>query len=780
MIKRQGLGLFTKLLTGASALSFSVVAVAQEQPTTSAAANVGIKANQPAADIIVTATRRAESLRDVPMSINVATGEQIERLKILDVKDVQQLAPGLELTNTTGRNNVATLRGISFDPDQGTRPSVDLYFNEIPVDPQTAFTAIYDIDQIEVLRGPQGSLRGRTSPAGAITLRTRRPNLSEQEGYFQATGTEDHAFNFQAGVSSPIVTDKLAVRLSGLYDGNRLNQVRNIHSDEFSRSRTKSGRVSLAWQPFQGLTANLMYQYLLLENRTNQQVFGPGNAAIGNPPISVDERLAVHEGPITQKNSTHLVTADIDWDLGPVSLAFVGGHQDTKLTNEQEFDQGNAVHNYAPGQHGVIPYNVDTAELRIVSNNKGFWNWTVGAYYSNQKQFVVTSGSNDVLRADPGDVVPDSITLGRTNIQIPLTTETLAFAASSRFEFTDQLTLEVGARYSINKQDSQLILVLPSGPLVLLSPSAKTKPLTGGATLTYKVNPDLTVYAAYGRSHRPGGLSFGLSFVPIDPNLLTPKDETSNSFEVGLKTSLLDRRLSLETAIFYQKFNNFISRFNNIPTDQGTRGAFGFSGLPDGSIDAFNPFTYSGDATVKGIEMTLAGKPVDSWDFSLSASYVKARYDDAQLPCTTLAGGSPVIIGGGNVSYCNLSRLADVPDFSLTANTEIRFPMGGAMPFVRGLLNYRPSVLSERNFFDYPSRVLLNMFVGVRDLDSKWELSVFARNLLNQNRITNISASNAQVVGRTPANKAVFFDSGYRTINTTNPREFGISASYRF
>jgi hypothetical protein len=105
-------------------------------------------------DIIVTATRREEKLQDVPMSVNVATGEQLEKLKIFDVKDISQLAPGLQLTNTTGRNNTTTLRGITFDPDQGTGPAVQTYYNEIPTDAQTIFTAVYDIQQIEVLRGP--------------------------------------------------------------------------------------------------------------------------------------------------------------------------------------------------------------------------------------------------------------------------------------------------------------------------------------------------------------------------------------------------------------------------------------------------------------------------------------------------------------------------------------------------------------------------------------------------------------------------------------------------
>ncbi|MCY1672812.1 TonB-dependent receptor plug domain-containing protein [Novosphingobium sp. SL115] len=146
-------------------------------------------------EIIVTATRQSQKLQDVAMTVNVATGEQLETFKIFDVKDVQQLAPGLELTNSTGRNNTTTLRGITFDPDQGTAPAVQVYYNEIPTDPQTVYTAIYDIQQIEVLRGPQGLLRGLSAPAGAITIATRRPNFDAPEGYAQISGTTRAGYN---------------------------------------------------------------------------------------------------------------------------------------------------------------------------------------------------------------------------------------------------------------------------------------------------------------------------------------------------------------------------------------------------------------------------------------------------------------------------------------------------------------------------------------------------------------------------------------------------------
>jgi iron complex outermembrane receptor protein len=128
------------------------------------------------------------------------------------------------------------------------------------------------------------------------------------------------------------------------------------------------------------------------------------------------------------------------------------------------------------------------------------------------------------------------------------------------------------------------------------------------------------------------------------------------------------------------------------------------------------------------------------------------------------------------VSYClNDDRIANVPTFSFSANTEIRFPVGTLAPFVRGLFSYQPSFFASTVNFDYPSRSLVNLYVGLRGPDARWEVSLFAKNALDQNRITNISAGNSQQ----PTFGAPY-DSGYRTINATNPREFGLTATYNF
>lgn len=792
-----------------------------EEAQTQAADDVGGN------EIIVTATRQSQKLQDVAMTVNVATGEQLEKFKIFDVKDVQQLAPGLELTNSTGRNNTTTLRGITFDPDQGTAPAVQVYYNEIPTDAQTAYTAIYDIQQIEVLRGPQGLLRGLSAPAGAITIATRRPNFDEPEGYAQITGTTRAGYNAQMGASLPF-SDKFAIRVAALVDGNRLNQVRNIPSGERSESYTQSARITVGWRPTDNFTSYLTYQYLEADNRQFQQVVGSGNnpysqyftipvPGVGNlpaqlagvfipdttspsgPVLGTGDYASVQDGRFRNQNKTHLVNLNLEYDLGAATVSLVGAHQESTLNIERDLDITNALPRYVQFSNVVTPYKVSTAELRLDSNNREGLGWGIGAFYTKQtgttvvnqdsSQFWYSVNPNAQVNlpfAAIGVQAPGftpftlSNTLGiATLVTVPVNSQTWSFNGNLRYR-SGPLSIEGGVRYSIRKaiQTTQLTLAgaVNSGPTEIIPANLQRnvdKPITGGLNISYAITPDLNVFAAYGHSFRSG--STGVSTpAGISADLIQTTPEKSDSVEAGIKGTLFDRRVNYSVSGYYQKIDNFLTRFNNIyysaPANQPTNGIFDFN--------------YNGDATIKGVEASIDGRVSDNWDFGLAASYTKARFNNARVPCNDFAGtgvpnenGTPKVTGSGNVSYCAATgRLAETPDFGLTANTEVRLPMGSVTPFVRALFTYRPGFNSERVQYTYQSRELLNMFVGLRTDDGKWELDLFARNLLDQRRIT----FRAQGTGKVNALIAGTFDSGYRQVNVTNPREFGATLKFNW
>lgn len=778
------------LCAGSSALALTGAAHAQ-----SGSGEAGVLE-----DIVVTATRSAQSLQDVPMSINVASGEALQRLNLFDVKDVQLLSPGLDLTNTGGRNNIATLRGIAFDADQGTSPAVDIYFNEIPVDAQTVFTAMYDLEQIEVLRGPQGALRGRTAPAGAITIRTRRPDLSEVNGYAQGTVTDRDAVNFQAGVSIPLVEDRLALRAAMLIDRNDLNQIDNVNRDASSRSTTESARLSLAYAPTDSFNAVIAYQYLYAENDQYQQVVGNGNQpslfdpALSGPPAGVKDRIGVTEGPMNFRNRSHLLTLDANWDLGGHNLQLVAGHQNSLLRQRSDHDFGNAIPGYVNFQDVRTPYKVNTAELRLASSDRSFWNYSASLYYSKQTGDVTVTQDANQFFANDVPLTPLPVSFGaflpiQADILAPTYQRAFAIAASSSFQFTDELRFEVAGRYSFLKtrQESFLTLTSPGlpgagidpfiqGPFNTVDPAIGTQKhdvLTGGANLTYKFSHDVTAYLSYGRSYRGPTAAVGAT-APLDTSLLLTKGEHSDAIEAGVKSAFLDRHMTFNLSAFWQKFDGYISRVRGIH----------YSIEGDGVSDGFFDFNFNGDATVRGVEATLAGR-WDAFDFSTSASYVDAKYDDAMAPCNDFNGdgkpdaaGVPSIPGGQQVAMCGRNdRIAEQPKFSLTANAEYRFAIGDYEPFVRGLFTYRPGFNSTVANYDYRSRETLNLYLGLRGPDRRWELTAFAKNVLNQQRITSISQGNFQIG---TVNPLAAFDSGYRLVSSTTPREFGLTAQFNF
>lgn len=764
-------------------------------------------------DIIVTANRRSQSLQDVPMTVDVASGEQLQKLNLLDVKDVAQLSPGLQLTNTNGRNNTATLRGVTFDPDQGTSPSVDVYLNEVPTSAQTVFAAVYDIEQIEVLRGPQGALRGRTAPAGAITIRTRRPDLEGVDGYYQATGTDRDAYNVQGALSFPIIEGTLALRAAVLVDGNRINQVRNVNSGGRSRSRTESARLSLRWEPDPAVRLNLSYQYLTYDNRVVQQVVGQGNApALGSPdrsgpPASVADYIGVSEGDRRFINEGHFLNGSAEWDLGPATLTVIGGYQFSKLTQAYDQDVGNSIPGYINISRVVAPYKVRTGEVRLSSNNDGMWNWTVSAFYNQDTGLTTQDQNADTFfgrfPAALGLYLP--ITVG---IDVPRYERTMSVAASSRFVFTPDLTLEVGARYTDQRSEQFAYSTvsspgfpgvpgfpIPARPPIAPNTSAlvpaniavgKGQALTGGATLMYEISPGVTTYAAYGRSFRLGSAGVG---VPqnLSVDLIRSGDEHSDAVEIGFKTSLLDRRITANVSAFYQKYDGYIVRLPSIYYDFGLRNALGQAvGAPDGVVDGVFPsgFNYNGDATVKGMEATINARATPNWDLMVGASYAKGRFDGASLPCNDFNGdgspdttGTPRITGRGNVSYCEVDgRLAELPDFNLTANTELRFPMGDVAPYISALVTYRPGFSYWRTNYRYQAQTSINLYVGIRPVSGSWELKGFVKNLLNQKRVLSI-AGPATVPTASPS---MVYDSGYTLISSTIPRELGLTAQLNF
>jgi iron complex outermembrane receptor protein len=789
------------LLAGAASAALGQQALAQQGAQS---APISVE------EIVVTATRSNELLKDVPMAVDVATGEQLRKLNIFDFKDVQQLAPGLELSNRDGRTNTATLRGIAFDPDSGAAPAVDIYFNEMPVDAQTVFTAIYDVNQIEVLRGPQGLLRGRTSPAGAITLKTRPASLGSFEGFLQGTATDLNATNLQGAVSIPLVPGKLAVRLAGLDDRNDMDQVDDVANGDKSHSHTQSARLSLAAQ-IDALNINLTYQHLDSDTRQYAQVIGAGAllpagplplmTLVRNGPVAtVSDRISVVEGPARFRNRGDMLTLQADLDLNWAILSLNAGHQDTRLDQARDGDPTNAVPGYAPVQITRIPYDVSNVEARLASRGEGAFNYSLGAnLYRLTSPVTVSQGNDQLISGLPAFLLglpPEygvistfpfySISPVGVKIRIPSGLRTRSVFGSVSYAFTDRLKLEGGLRYTHYKTSQQSYLTVVAGGATVLDDFA-TLPdkdafksysaVTGGANLSYQLSDALTSYLSYGHAFRGGVAAVG-NTVPLDASLVVTKPEKSDSVEVGLKGELFDRKISFGADVFYQKFDGYLARSSE---------SINASSARNGVIDSGLPLNYNADAVAKGVEGQLSARPTTQWDMSASASYTDAHFKNVRRPCNAYdASGAPVIPAGQQVAFCLTNgKMAESAPFHLTLGSEYRLSAGRFQPFVRGLFTYSPGFKSDVISYHYDDLALLNLFVGVRGPDAAWELTAFARNVFNVEHIRAIAGSTGQ--RQTSVLTPTFalapgqsLDSGYRGVSVNAPREVGVTLRASF
>jgi iron complex outermembrane receptor protein len=459
---------------GASALAIASAADAQNAPAPPPAAAAPAQ-GATLGEIVVTARRRSESLQEVPQTVNAVTADTLQKLNIRQFQDIQSVVPGLSLQPTpTGFQNAASLRGVSFDVNTGAQPTVAFYLNDAPVQLSFLFQSMFDIGQVEVLKGPQGTNRGISAPSGAMTITTHKPDLSDYGGYVDVTATDQHGRNAQGAFNIPIVKDVLALRIAALHDENNINGVGSIHNNLRPSGKTDAVRTSLSFEPSDAFNANIVYQHLDNTLIDYVQVTGPGQGAftIGdtffpssvNPPLSVDQRAAVQDMPNRTTTNENVVVANVDSRIFGQHLSYVGSYTFFKVHAVQESGHPSAgdVGNLLPGVaifQDVHSQQVETThEFRIASDPAPgrFFDYTAGAFYH-----WVNPTSNNGGIVNPGPLLPGAFGNSPTPdlaafnpafqvpviINVPSTTQEVSLFGSITFHLGENTELTGGIRH---------------------------------------------------------------------------------------------------------------------------------------------------------------------------------------------------------------------------------------------------------------------------------------------------------------------------------------------
>lgn len=722
--------------SGVAAIALMATASAAPSYAQDVAADAAATDDAMNADIIVTAQKRDERLVDVPQSIAVVTGDDIERFNLTDFSDIQKLVPGLDISGGT-----VSLRGVKFNALSLTRPTVDVYFNEVLSERAAQIQSMYDVGQIEVLRGPQGSLRAGTGPSGAILIGTRRPSLGGFDGYAAASYTDRRTLNLQGAVSVPIVTDRLAIRVAGLYDEGRGANVRNVVNGARDDNWTRSGRVSLAWEPNSDISFDLVHQQLRSRSVNLAQVEGSGPFGT----FTARDRISVTDGIDRVATDTSLTTMNVRWDLPGHRLSYTGGYTISKFRQLLDSDTGNGLLQLGPVR---LPVELHTNtlskrtswshELRFERTGDNFWNYRFGIYrQTNELDATVLldfTGANGACQTAPGPLAGFGLPCTFIDTTDSPSESEMGYFTTHVFNLSPSDIVEVGARRSVT----------PYG-----------NAWTGSASYSHKFGRDMTVYAGWGRGFRPGGPD---EFI-TDSNPQIPasefgyRPEHSDNFEIGLKGLFLGGNLSLSLAAFYQKFDGYISNVQGIVCTGNPDGV----GLIPGTVFAtgdgmapngFNPCgsgslgpNYNGDASARGVELDARLVMVAGWTSQLTVSYADAHFDNALIPCNDFNGdgtpdtdGIPAVQAGRYFSRCvSRATLGALPKWQVSANTEYVASLGGGLDgYIRALADYSPAARDPNNNLRTPSSFRVDAFAGLRLDDIGASLEIFARNLFNE------------------------------------------------
>ena len=800
----QGRRLFF-LLAGVSSIVISSSTVAQ---AATAGATAAPAEEATLGEIVVTARRKSESLQEVPQTVNAVTSDTLQKLAITQFSDIQSVVPGLSLNQpNSGFTADASLRGVTYSGLTGATPTVATYLNDASVGAAEIFQSMFDIGQIEVLKGPQGTTRGIAAPSGAITITTRKPDLSQYGGYIDGIFTDQGGRNVNGAVNLPIIKDVLAMRVAGTIDQNDLDGVRSINSSLKPQQKTSAERVSLSFEPSDTFNANVMYQHLDRTQLGFQQVVGSGQGTAFSPAITASDRVGVGDAPTTFRQHSDIVVAQVDSRIFGQHLSYVGSYHKFKILQDTAQDTGDVLPGIEVFQDTNTASESTTQEIRLASDPApGRWfDYTAGAYYqwTQSPVFVTQPGQ---LQSGAFGRPGQPISLANFNPAYQIATqiagnsfsqETSLFASGTlHLPFDTELTGGVRHLASVSKGLLQIQLAngriaigptsditLPAGLVVASFPSrTSNRPTIYNVSLSHHVTRDFLVYANTGSSWRAPvttiGLQGGIVGSPNDilNELTFHPPEKSTSYEVGFKSTWLDGRARLNASAFTQKFTNLttlVPGINYLNTSTNQVGTF--------------DFTASVDAKIEGFDIDGAFQITPEWNISAQASYAHGKITgSAGAPCNTFgANGQPTFNTGdalfpGIVSLCPGGSPSQLPLWSLTAQSEYVHPVtDGVDGFVRGLLNYTPQNKYVRPDFAADSYSLLNVYAGVRSHDGAWEFSVFAKNAFNNDTQLDQGESAYNLNGSLGQNfPQLNAPSGYVLAKSTPVREVGVHLRY--
>jgi len=697
-----------------AALAAACPAQAQEAPATDG-------------EIVVTAQKRVQNIQDVPISISVVGGEQMQQAGSAQLTDYAAYVPGLQVDNagSPGRSTLS-LRGVA---PIGPSATVGIYLDDAPIGSSGIYTRgqtftldllPYDIERLEVLRGPQGTLYGASSIGGLLKYVPVQPDLRELKvraggEIFSIAHGDDMGWAGSAMVNLPLVADQLAISAS-YSRRDTPGYVDNILTGEedVNDAVQKGGRVALLWKPDPALTVKLsgLWQSVDSDN------FSIAYEGMGNTPLAPGAPFLGTNAQLPEPFSSdfQFYSGSVAYDFGFAELSSTTSYSELKIL---ETSDASRVYGVIWGGLAIYPARLHqkkwTEELRLTSAASDSFEWMLGFFYTDED-----NSHDQVVRAlDPSGGVIDDLDPFAV-VALPNTYKEYAFFGNATLKLSDLIHVTGGLRWARNEQTFTQLTQIP-----LLGLDQSGDGTSAENIVTYSISPqinidrDTMIYVRVASGYRPGGPNVALPGFPQ-----TVDSETVTSYEAGIKARFLDHAVSLDAAAFLLDWD-----------DLQTSAPF---------ADGINGLVNAGTARSKGVEASLLIQPTAG--FSVGANFA---YTDARCTATT--------------SNCtDGDRLPNVPRIAAAVTADYGFPLGpsaearvgGAVRIVGDRVS---AVESSPLAVPVEGYATLDLNASVT-FDRKWTLRAYARNLTDaEGRITsNVATTNPGFLATVPLQPRTF------------------------
>lgn len=589
-------------------------------------------------EVVVTANKRSENVQVVPASISVQAGDLLLDRHQEQLSDYANNVPGLNVGNL-GKAGLASvnLRGIASVSNSA---SVGTYVDEVPLGSSSRFgnpanqiadVLPYDMDRLEILRGPQGTLYGAGSMGGLIKYVLKSADTKEFSArlggdFGSVDGAGQSYYSLRGAVNVPIVTDKLGLRVSA-YDKHTPGYIDNIrpgapNAKDSNRQTQRGGRAALLWQPTDSvsvkLAALISFNEALDGGTVSYQGFTPvvttDGSAIGTVSAPYGDLVQRHAFPQQFRANVGVYTATINWDTGPFEIVSASGWSNQRTYTT--VDQTTAIAGIPilpPGTllGGYTNTKIEkfTQELRLVSPQDQTFEWMIGGFYTDED--VSLAGP---LTAYTPTYQPFIDPLLANNDKS--TYEETAFFVNGTWNLSDKFDISAGARHANNKQFFQSN---PSGPLggpPQLAPNSSDSVNTWSLAARYQFSTDAMLYGRIATGYRAGGRNnAGISTTGVIPPAVD--SDTLTSYEIGLKSEYPEHRALLNVTAFFINWEDI--QLNS--TQGGT-----------------TLLTNGGKAESKGLELTGSISPVDGLSLGINAAYTDSKLKTTSAGAFFLTG----------------------------------------------------------------------------------------------------------------------------------------------